>query len=269
MPASSTSRLVQSSSGTWTKPVGPRERARARRRRVAVGQRRADAAVQREQPRDRAGAAAAPAALGRDAEALDVAARGGDPAPRALVAVAGVDEAEVELGLGRQAQVAQRGEVAVVVALLRHRHVDPVQRPLERGGERVGDADELAGVLRARRSGRARRRRSRGGSRARPRRAPCARAAAGARGCPPRTSLEPDGDRALEHRELVARVPLDRELVGAGWRRGCARPPRASAPRRPARGRPGARAPRTRSPARAASAARRGSGSPAGSRRRA
>ena len=26
--------------------------------------------------------------------------------------------------------------------------------------------------------------------------------------------LEPDGDRALEHRELVAGVPLDRELVG-------------------------------------------------------
>ena len=79
-----------------------------------------------EQPHHGLGAAAAPAALGRDAEARHVAARGRDAAQRALVAVGGVQEAEVELGLRRQPQLAHRGEPAVVVAALGHRHVDPV-----------------------------------------------------------------------------------------------------------------------------------------------
>ena len=213
MPASSTSRLVQSSSGTRTKPVGPCERARARRRAVPVGQRRAELAVQRQQPGDRGRPAAAPAALGGDAEVLDVLPRRGDPPPRAVALVAGVDQAEVELGLRRQPQLVERAVVAVVVALLRHRHVDPVQRAVERGGERVGDADELAGVgglgevavlvvavteVEAELDGR----------RHHPGEPQQALDDAGVH------VLEPDGDRALQHRELVARVPLDRELVG-------------------------------------------------------
>ena len=181
------------------------------RRIGAVGQRRAELAVQGQQPVDRRGAAAAPAALGGDAERPDVPARRLDPALCAVVAR--VQQPEVELGLRRQPQLAQRRVVGVVVALVRHRHVDPVERAVERGGERVGDADELAGVgglgevavlvvavteMEAELDG--------GGDHAGEPQQPLDDAGAHV--------LEPDRDRALQHRELVPRVPLDRELVG-------------------------------------------------------
>ena len=88
----------------------------------------------------------APAALGGHAEAGDEASRGLHPAPRALDAVRVVDEPQIELGLRPQAQLGQRRVVPLVVAIARHRQVNPVERAAQAGRQRVGDLHEAAGV---------------------------------------------------------------------------------------------------------------------------
>ena len=102
--------------------------------------------MQLEQLVDRRRAAAPPAAVGGDAEALHVAARAADPPARADLAVLQVQHAEVQLGPRIEAQLAQRREV-LLLGLGRDRHVDPVQRAVQRRRQRVGDLDELARVV--------------------------------------------------------------------------------------------------------------------------
>ncbi len=191
-----------------------------------------------------------------------VAACGGDPLPR----VVAVQEAEVELGVRLQREFGQRREVLVVGA--RHGDVDPVERASEAGRQRVRDLDELACVARLDEVAvrlvavaEMEPELDAGGDVAAQSQQPLEDAAAHV--------VEPCRRHAFEHRELEARVPLDRELIV----RHAGEDPRDLGEHlglvHGLEHAPGTRGPRTRSPAPAASAARAGSGSGAGSRHRA
>ena len=69
-----------------------------------------------------------------------------DAAASALGAVLPVHEAEVQLRLVRQFEPLERLEVGVVVALDRHRQVQPLDRPGGCREQRVREADEIGGV---------------------------------------------------------------------------------------------------------------------------
>ena len=121
-------------------------------------------------------------------------------------------EAEIELGLGSQPQRRERRVIGVVGAVARHRHVDPVQRPSEAGGERVGDLHELARVARLLvvamlhvAVAEVVTELDVGGHLARQAKQPLEDAALDV--------VEPHREHALEHAELEVRVPLDRELI--------------------------------------------------------
>jgi hypothetical protein len=124
-----------------------------------------------------------------------------------------MERAEVELGLGVQPQVAQRRDELFVGTVPRHRHVDPVERPLERRRQRVGDLDHPGRVGR---------------------RMPLRLLVVAEAEVEPQLDLgrndpadadqpleharldvgEPDGKLAVEHPELDVGVPLERQLVG-------------------------------------------------------
>ena len=89
----------------------------------------------------------APAARRRHAELAgeSVSVRG--DGPERLVGSARLEEAEVELCLGRQAQVAERLDERAVRSAGRDRHVDPVDGTVEARGERVRDLDHAAEVV--------------------------------------------------------------------------------------------------------------------------
>ena len=147
-------------------------------------------AVQLEQRLDVLGALAAPAAVGGDAE---VGRRSGGAATNrglgADQAVLGVDQAEVELGLGPQVEHGQPSRSKPTSSLVAgHGQVDPVERAAEAGGERVGDVDQPAGVVGPVR-GDAGRGRGRSGSRAGRRRAPGGPSRTSRSTTPARTSL--------------------------------------------------------------------------------
>src|SRR4030095_8721235 len=91
--------------------------------------------VDAEEVRDGGGGPPAPAAFGGDSEARDEAPGHLHPPPGALDAVGVVDEAEVELGLGPKAQVAQRRVVRVVEALAGDGEGYSVERPTHDPGE--------------------------------------------------------------------------------------------------------------------------------------
>ena len=57
-----------------------------------------------------------------------------------------MDQAEVELGLRAQAQLAQRRIVRFVRALARHGQMKPVERTSEAGRQRGPDLHELGGI---------------------------------------------------------------------------------------------------------------------------
>ena len=142
----------------------------------------------------------------------DVLARGGDPPSRA-VGVARVDQPEVELGLRGQAQLAERREVAVVLAV----GAAPAGGSSRAGGRAAASALATATSFAA----------SSGSAKwpllvvavtevvaeldLRGHEAPEPQQPLDDAGL---HVVEPDLDRALQHRELVAGVPLDRELVG-------------------------------------------------------
>ena len=87
--------------------------------------------------------------LGRDAERWGKALGGGDAALSALDAVAEVNQAEVELSLLRKLQLVERFEVSAVVGFDRDRNVNPVHRALDAVGERrhqLHDATRVFGL---------------------------------------------------------------------------------------------------------------------------
>src|SRR5882762_7183120 len=107
-----------------------------------------DFRVYAQQVRNRFRRPAAETALGGDAEVARVFRRDGDAAARALDAVRVVNQPEEELRLAMQFQLQKRGEIALVVATRRHRHVNVVKGPIERLDEPVVDLYHVGGALR-------------------------------------------------------------------------------------------------------------------------
>ena len=154
----------------------------------------------------------APAARRGDPEVGVGGVRGGDRAPCVLLALAGVDQTEVELGRGLEPEAPERCEERLVTGARRHRHVDPGDRPFEAGRERVREVGHAAEVGRHR----ARARLVVAGAEV--------EAELDGRGHDAADAEEPLEDPApdvretrrhvaFEHAELEVRVPLQRQLV--------------------------------------------------------
>ncbi len=106
----------------------------------------ADGGVDAQKIRDGGGRPPAPAALGGDPESGHEAVGRLDAAARALDAVGVVQQTQVELGLGAQAEIPQRRIVSLVEPLPRDGQVDPGEGPPQARRQRIGDLDELARV---------------------------------------------------------------------------------------------------------------------------
>ena len=247
------------------KPRRPGERLAGGR---GVGDRPAQPDVALDELRDEARREPPPAARRRDAERVERSWREGDAAPRHLRRLAGMEQPEVDLRPRMEPEPPQRLDEGRVVGSRRDRHVEPVESAPEPGRERIRKVDHrarigrhVAGLLLV-----VARRRS--GTRARPRPGRAARCAAAGRARPrARRGTAP----ARRPRASRARgsCPTGPRAGRWGSRPQSGRARGASPARRPARPPPDSRRRRRRSPARAASAARPGSGSRAGRRRRA
>jgi hypothetical protein len=123
-----------------------------------------------------------------------------------------MDQAEVELGLGVQAELPQRRVVRLVEALARDGQVDPVEGAPQARRQRVGDVDQfscIGGLLEmtvldvtvAEVVAKLDVRRHVAGEPKQPLQDPAL------------DVVEPDREDALEHPEFKVRVPLDGELI--------------------------------------------------------
>ena len=98
---------------------------------------------------DLLGAMTAPAAVGGDPEVVDEALGGDEAGLGADQTVGGVQQPEVQAGLGAQGELAERLEEGDVDASALHGQVDPVERPAQAERQGVGDVDECLRVVRA------------------------------------------------------------------------------------------------------------------------